>query len=96
MSAVLPAQARVVVAGDFNDWRRRAHDVLKHGAGLQEVFVQAHGKAALTFPGAMLFNRSAVYSLLVDDLLPNTVYSVQLYACNAAGCVMASQTDSLV
>lgn len=46
----MPAQACVVVAGDFNDWRRRAHDVLKHGAGLQEVFVQAHGKAALTFP----------------------------------------------
>ena len=50
----------------------------------------------LSFPGAMLFNRSAVYSLLVDDLLPNTLYSVQLYACNAAGCVMASQTDSMV
>ena len=46
----MPAQARVVVAGDFNDWRRRAHDVLEQGAGLQEVFVQAHGKAARTFP----------------------------------------------
>jgi endonuclease/exonuclease/phosphatase family metal-dependent hydrolase len=46
----MPSQARVVVAGDFNDWRRRAHDVLEEGAGLQEVYVQAHGKAARTFP----------------------------------------------
>ena len=46
----MPHQARVVVAGDFNDWRRRAHDVLAAGAGLQEVFVQAHGRAARTFP----------------------------------------------
>jgi endonuclease/exonuclease/phosphatase family metal-dependent hydrolase len=43
----------VVVAGDFNDWRRRAHALLEKGAGLQEVFVQAHGKAARTFPARL-------------------------------------------
>ncbi|MBA3594122.1 MAG: endonuclease/exonuclease/phosphatase family protein [Polaromonas sp.] len=42
--------APVIVAGDFNDWRLRAHDVLKQGAGMHEVFVQATGKAARTFP----------------------------------------------
>ena len=46
----IPASAPVIVAGDFNDWRRRAHDVLARGASLHEVFVQAHGKAARTFP----------------------------------------------
>jgi endonuclease/exonuclease/phosphatase family metal-dependent hydrolase len=49
----MPAGARLVVAGDFNDWRRRAHDPLEQGAGLHEVFVHAHGRAALTFPARM-------------------------------------------
>ena len=46
----VPADAPLVVAGDFNDWRRRAHDILEQGAGLREVFVQAYGEAARTFP----------------------------------------------
>lgn len=46
----IPASAPVIAAGDFNDWRRRAHDVLAQGASMHEVFVQAHGKAARTFP----------------------------------------------
>lgn len=49
----MPTGARLVVAGDFNDWRRRAHDPLERGAGLREVFVHAHGRAALTFPARM-------------------------------------------
>ena len=40
----------VVVAGDFNDWRRRAHRILARDAGLKEVFVQADGHSARTFP----------------------------------------------
>ncbi|HET6598384.1 MAG TPA: endonuclease/exonuclease/phosphatase family protein [Burkholderiaceae bacterium] len=46
----VPATAPLLVAGDFNDWRRRAHRVLERRAGLHEVFVQAHGRAARTFP----------------------------------------------
>jgi endonuclease/exonuclease/phosphatase family metal-dependent hydrolase len=46
----IPASAPLVVAGDFNDWRHRAHALLKRRAGLYEVFVQANGKAARTFP----------------------------------------------
>jgi endonuclease/exonuclease/phosphatase family metal-dependent hydrolase len=46
----IPQDAPVVVAGDFNDWRRNAHHVLEHCAGLHEVFLRAHGKAARTFP----------------------------------------------
>ena len=46
----IPASAPVIAAGDFNDWRRRAHSVLAHGANMHEVFVQANGKAARTFP----------------------------------------------
>lgn len=46
----VPPAAPLFVAGDFNDWRLRAHGVLEHGAGLQEAFVQMHGQAARTFP----------------------------------------------
>lgn len=49
----IAADAPLVVAGDFNDWRRRAHLQLAQGAGLHEVFVQAHGKAARTFPARL-------------------------------------------
>ena len=44
------ATAPLLVAGDFNDWRHRAHRVLERRAGLHEVFVHAHGRAARTFP----------------------------------------------
>ena len=46
----VPDNAPLVVAGDFNDWRRRAHDVLWQEVGLREVFVSAYGEAAKTFP----------------------------------------------
>lgn len=49
----LPAHEPVVLAGDFNDWRGRAHRVLRDGAGLAEVFVQAQGRALRTFPASM-------------------------------------------
>jgi endonuclease/exonuclease/phosphatase family metal-dependent hydrolase len=48
----IPAQAPVVVAGDFNDWRHRAHAVLEQ-AELHEVFVLANGQAARTFPARL-------------------------------------------
>jgi endonuclease/exonuclease/phosphatase family metal-dependent hydrolase len=46
----VPEGAPVVVAGDFNDWRRRAHRILAELAGLREVFVHANGHSARTFP----------------------------------------------
>jgi endonuclease/exonuclease/phosphatase family metal-dependent hydrolase len=49
----VPAGATLIVAGDFNDWRFRAHRILERCAGLKEVFVQAHGRAAKTFPALL-------------------------------------------
>lgn len=46
----VPASAPLIVAGDFNDWRRRAHEMLWREAGLKEVFVTAYGESAKTFP----------------------------------------------
>jgi endonuclease/exonuclease/phosphatase family metal-dependent hydrolase len=46
----IPAKEPLVIAGDFNDWRLRGHAQLEKCAGLHEVFVHNHGKAAKTFP----------------------------------------------
>jgi endonuclease/exonuclease/phosphatase family metal-dependent hydrolase len=46
----VPAEAPLIVAGDFNDWRKRAHERLARCAGLREVFVVATGQAARTYP----------------------------------------------
>ncbi len=48
--ATLPESAVLVVAGDFNDWRMKAHSVLTQVASLTEVFVHALGCAVRTFP----------------------------------------------
>jgi len=46
----IPESAPLFLAGDFNDWRLRAHRVLDRCAGLKEAFVQLRGRAARTFP----------------------------------------------
>ncbi|KAF1048995.1 endonuclease/exonuclease/phosphatase family protein [Xylophilus sp.] len=48
-----PADEPVVLSGDFNDWRGRAHAILEDEAGMQEVFVRAFGRAARTFPSSL-------------------------------------------
>ncbi len=48
----LPADAPVIVAGDFNDWRQRADALLKP-CGLREVFAEHHGKPARSFPARL-------------------------------------------
>jgi endonuclease/exonuclease/phosphatase family metal-dependent hydrolase len=50
INEVVPPQASLIVAGDFNDWGQSAHAVLAKHANLEEVFVSAQGKAALSFP----------------------------------------------
>jgi endonuclease/exonuclease/phosphatase family metal-dependent hydrolase len=46
----VPDNAPLIVAGDFNDWRRRANALLEREIGMREVFVQAYGEPAKTFP----------------------------------------------
>lgn len=46
----VPAQAPLVIAGDFNDWRLCAHQRLQDELGLQEVHEHAHGRTPRTFP----------------------------------------------
>jgi endonuclease/exonuclease/phosphatase family metal-dependent hydrolase len=46
----VPRDEPMIIAGDFNDWRRRAEHHLHDDLGLEELFVQLHGRHARTFP----------------------------------------------
>ena len=46
----VPAEAPLIVAGDFNDWASQANRLLEDSAGLREVFVHCNGRPARTFP----------------------------------------------
>ncbi|HUO43322.1 MAG TPA: endonuclease/exonuclease/phosphatase family protein [Burkholderiales bacterium] len=50
---LVPPQAPLIVAGDFNDWSRRGHRELARPLGLEEVFEQAHGRFARSFPARL-------------------------------------------
>ena len=50
VSTKIPADAPVIVAGDFNDWRLRAHHRLQQCARLIDSFASAGQPAPRTFP----------------------------------------------
>jgi endonuclease/exonuclease/phosphatase family metal-dependent hydrolase len=50
ISKMVPSDASLIIAGDFNDWRQSASTVLKEKLNLQEAFVDITGKHANTFP----------------------------------------------
>jgi endonuclease/exonuclease/phosphatase family metal-dependent hydrolase len=49
----VPADAPLVIAGDFNDWRERGHPVLTRCSGVHEVFYSSIGQFARTFPARL-------------------------------------------
>lgn len=53
LEGLIPADAPLVIAGDFNDWRNRAHDLLAQRLGLMEVFGGAVGHPPKSFPAAL-------------------------------------------
>ncbi|MCL2656250.1 MAG: endonuclease/exonuclease/phosphatase family protein [Betaproteobacteria bacterium] len=46
----IPADAPVIIAGDFNDWHNKANSWLARQLGMQEVFTQLSGRPARSFP----------------------------------------------
>jgi endonuclease/exonuclease/phosphatase family metal-dependent hydrolase len=67
----IPQAEPLLVAGDFNDWRGKAHAVLLQCAGLDEVFVEAHGNAARTYPARLpLLPLDRIYVRSVRDHMP--------------------------
>ena len=49
----IPSDAPLVIAGDFNDWRGRAHRRLRRDSSLQEIHAGANGHPARTFPAGL-------------------------------------------
>lgn len=59
---MVPDDAPLIIAGDFNDWRQRTGAYLAEELGLQEVFETAHGRPAKSFPAALpLFSLDRIY-----------------------------------
>ncbi len=59
---MVPDGAPLIIAGDFNDWRRRTGHYLAEELGLKEVFETAHGRPARSFPAALpLFTLDRIY-----------------------------------
>lgn len=50
---LVPSDAPLVIAGDFNDWRRQASDELIAGLEVQEAFEAFGGRPARSFPAAL-------------------------------------------
>ena len=50
---MVPADAPLIIAGDFNDWRNRASSLLAHELQLHEVHEASHGRLALSYPAGM-------------------------------------------
>lgn len=50
IGAMVSPELPLVVAGDFNDWREQASQVLKKEIGLDECFRKLHGSHARSFP----------------------------------------------
>jgi endonuclease/exonuclease/phosphatase family metal-dependent hydrolase len=59
---LVPDDAPLIMAGDFNDWRQRAPEYLCQALNLKEVFESANGRPALSYPAAMpMFALDRIY-----------------------------------
>jgi endonuclease/exonuclease/phosphatase family metal-dependent hydrolase len=60
---VVPDGEPLIIAGDFNDWRRKADRTLQDDLGVTEVFEAARGRPARTFPAVLpVFRLDRIYS----------------------------------
>src|SRR4029450_12514583 len=50
INETVPRDAPMVIAGDFNDWRRKGDRTLTDLLGVYEVFEEVKGRPARTFP----------------------------------------------
>ena len=59
---LVPDDAPLILAGDFNDWRMRACSFFKDELGLAEVFEAHHGKPARSYPSFLpMFQLDRIY-----------------------------------
>jgi endonuclease/exonuclease/phosphatase family metal-dependent hydrolase len=59
---MVPDNASLILAGDFNDWQVRVGRYFEDELGLAEVFETQHGKAARSYPCILpLFQLDRIY-----------------------------------
>ena len=59
----VPADAPLIIAGDFNDWRRKADRTLQQELGVVEVFEAARGSRREPFPSVLpVFRLDRIYA----------------------------------
>lgn len=69
--AAVPKSGPLIVAGDFNDWQKKASEYLKAELGLHEVFEHLEGRPARSYPAQLpLFTLDRIY---VRDLQIDSV-----------------------
>ena len=60
--SAVPKSGPLVVAGDFNDWQKKASDYLAAEMGLIEVFEHAEGRLAKSYPAKLpIFSLDRIY-----------------------------------
>lgn len=63
INSLVPKNAPLIIAGDFNDWRQKAGGLLAEQQHLHEVFEFAHGKNARSFPALLpMFKLDRIYA----------------------------------
>jgi endonuclease/exonuclease/phosphatase family metal-dependent hydrolase len=73
--AAVPKDGPLVVAGDFNDWQRKASEYLATELGLYEVFEKIEGRLAKSYPAQMpMFTLDRIYvrDLNIDGVQRHT------------------------
>jgi endonuclease/exonuclease/phosphatase family metal-dependent hydrolase len=89
----VPATAPLLIAGDFNDWRLRAHHPLRQCANLTEAFVAAQGKAARTFPARWpLLRLDRIYFRNVQAIRP-AVHSIRPWSHLSDHAALSAEVD---
>jgi endonuclease/exonuclease/phosphatase family metal-dependent hydrolase len=59
----VPRDAPLVIAGDFNDWRHKANEMMVEALGVHEVFEVVRGRPARTFPSVLpVFRLDRIYA----------------------------------
>jgi endonuclease/exonuclease/phosphatase family metal-dependent hydrolase len=53
MDEIAPGDTPLIIAGDFNDWRNRAGNLIAERLGMIEVFGGASGRPARSFPSTL-------------------------------------------
>ena len=89
----IPIDAPLIVAGDFNDWNRRLHNVITDESNLKEVHNETYGKVARTYPSvAPMLPMDRIYYRNLDLLKVETLSGPPWsrlsdhYALNAIMC----------